>query len=273
MSQWILSLSILILLMGKRYELCQAIQMPLLILAFRSYQPISEGTPLLQTAAQPGYRGTHSHAQYDSTDTDSTDSDSDTPFFPPSKPRGTQHSYRHPHIPSAVPGFFQHIKAKLPALPQLTSSHKQVLKCSFAYFIGSLFTFIPYLNSLVGHNRRSSHIIATTTVFFNPAKTRGGMVEATGYGWAYVLFALTVSANWLCAMVNALLANAPRLTQICLGSMLTSDYYIDRDMETVAHVISLGFWLAGSAFVISFLKAYWNKPPVATGMCENAGDS
>jgi len=206
------------------------------------YQPISEGTPLLQTAAQPGYRGTHSHAQYDSTDTDSTDSDSDTPFFPPSKPRGTQHSYRHPHIPSAVPGFFQHIKAKLPALPQLTSSHKQVLKCSFAYFIGSLFTFIPYLNSLVGHNRSSSHIIATTTVFFNPAKTRGGMVEATGYGWAYVLFALT----------------------ICLGSMLTSDYYIDRDMETVAHVISLGFWLAGSAFVISFLKAYWNKPPVAT---------
>jgi hypothetical protein len=49
--------------------------------------------------------------------------------------------------------------------------------------------------------------------------------------------------------------------------MLTSDYYIDRDMETVAHVISLGFWLAGSAFIISFLKSYWNKPPVATGMC------
>jgi uncharacterized membrane protein YccC len=34
----------------------------------------------------------------------------------------------------------------------------------------------------------------------------------------------------------------------------------------VAHIISLGVWLAGSAFVVAFLKAYWNKPPVATGM-------
>jgi hypothetical protein len=52
--------------------------------------------------------------------------------------------------------------------------------------------------------------------------------------------------------------------------MLTSDYYIDRNMETVAHVISLGFWLAGSAFIVAFLKAYWNKPPVATGSVDKA---
>jgi hypothetical protein len=27
----------------------------------------------------------------------------------------------------------------------------------------------------------------------------------------------------------------------------------------------LGFWLAGATFMVAFLKAHWNKPPVATG--------
>jgi hypothetical protein len=157
-----------------------------------SFHPQSENTPLLKAAApQHGYHGTdHS---YDTTDSDSSDTDSDTPFFPPSKHRGTRSSYRRANAPSAVNGFIQRLKQKIPAIPKLTHSQKQVLKCSIAYFIGSLFTFIPALNSLVGHNRTSSHIIATTTVFFNPAKTIGGMIEAAGYGWGYVLFALSVS--------------------------------------------------------------------------------
>ncbi|KAI8581066.1 hypothetical protein K450DRAFT_234472 [Umbelopsis ramanniana AG] len=206
-----------------------------------SFQPISENTPLLKAAAaQHGYNGTND--LYDTTDSDSSDTDSDTPFFPPSKHRGNRSNSRRAHDPYAVTGFIQRLKQRIPTIPKLTHQQKQVLKCSIAYCIGSLFTFIPALNSLVGHNRTSSHIIATTTVFFNPAKTIGGMIEAAGYGWGYVMFALSV----------------------CLGSMLTADYYIDRDMETVAHVISLGFWLAGSAFIVAFLKAYWNKPPVST---------
>ncbi|RCI02093.1 hypothetical protein CU098_001037, partial [Rhizopus stolonifer] len=125
---------------------------------------------------------------------------------------------------------------------QLTPEQRLVLKCSFAYMLGSLFTFIPALNSLIGNNRVSSHLVATATVFFNPAKSLGGMVEAACYGWGYVLFALV----------------------ICIGSMLTTDFFVDRNMFVVAHLISLGFWLTGSTFIVSFLKAHWNKPPVAT---------
>lgn len=117
------------------------------------------------------------------------------------------------------------------------------MKCSFAYFLATLFTFVPTLNALIGNNRTSSHLVATATVFFNPAKTLGGMVEAAAYGWGYVLFAVTV----------------------CLGSMVTTDFFIDRDLYVVAHTISLCFWLAGATFIVSFLKAHWNKPPVATG--------
>ncbi|KAI8096622.1 Fusaric acid resistance protein-like-domain-containing protein [Halteromyces radiatus] len=124
----------------------------------------------------------------------------------------------------------------------LTPQQHAVLKCSFAYFVGSLFTFVPTLNEFIGNNRVSSHLVATATVFFNPAKTLGGMVEATAYGWGYTLFALSV----------------------CLGSMVTTDYFIDEKLMLVAHLLSLLFWLAGATFIVSFLKAHWNKPPVAT---------
>ncbi|KAI8370348.1 Fusaric acid resistance protein-like-domain-containing protein, partial [Radiomyces spectabilis] len=125
---------------------------------------------------------------------------------------------------------------------QITPEQRLVLKCSFAYFLASLFTFIPRLNAMVGHNRTSSHLIATATVFFNPAKTLGGMVEAAAYGWGYVIFALA----------------------ICMGSMVTTDFFIDRHFIVTAHAISLMLWLAGATFAIAFLKAHWNKPPVAT---------
>ncbi|GAN01778.1 endocytosis-related protein [Mucor ambiguus] len=125
---------------------------------------------------------------------------------------------------------------------ELTVKQRVVLKCSFAYVLGSLFTFVPAMNALIGHNHVSSHLVATATVFFNPAKSLGGMVEAALYGWGYTLFALIV----------------------CLGSMITTDFFVDRNMFNIAHAISLGFWLAGSTFIVAFLKAHWNKPPVAT---------
>lgn len=127
----------------------------------------------------------------------------------------------------------------------LTLSHKQkmVLKCSFAYMIGSLFTFVPQLNALCG-THIASHMAATVTVFFNPAKTVGGMVEAAGFGWLYTIAALTLS----------------------LASMYTTDYFLENDMELVAYCVSLGVWLAGSTFAISYLKAKLNTPSVMTGI-------
>ncbi|KAI8074104.1 Fusaric acid resistance protein-like-domain-containing protein [Gongronella butleri] len=125
---------------------------------------------------------------------------------------------------------------------ELTAAQKAVLKCSFAYLLGSLFTFIPSWNAWIGNNRSSSHLVATATVFFNPAKSLGGMVEAAAYGWGYTFFALLV----------------------CLGSMATTDFFIDHQMTLVAHIVSLFFWLAGAAFIVAFLKAHWNKPPVAS---------
>ncbi|KAI8047969.1 Fusaric acid resistance protein-like-domain-containing protein [Gilbertella persicaria] len=125
----------------------------------------------------------------------------------------------------------------------LTLSHKQkmVLKCSFAYTIGSLFTFVPWFHSFCG-THVASHLAATVTVFFNPAKTVGGMIEAAGFGWLYTSAALALS----------------------LASMYTTNYFIDHDKLITAYAFSLGIWLAGSTFLISYLKSKINTPSVLT---------
>lgn len=204
-------------------------------------------TPLLQNQKKRSYASIASQAlNYDMDSTtsneeteDSDNSSSISPFKKCVKGRYKKLSdlqdaprKQKPSICSRIMSFFQ-----------LTPQQRLVLKCSFAYILGCLFTFVPELNALIGYNRVSSHLVATATVFFNPAKTLGGMVEAALYGWGYVVFALLV----------------------CIGSMITTDFFVDRNLSTIAHVISLGFWLAGSTFVVAFLKAHWNKPPVATG--------
>ncbi|OZJ03588.1 hypothetical protein BZG36_03053, partial [Bifiguratus adelaidae] len=126
---------------------------------------------------------------------------------------------------------------------KLTEKQSAVLKCSIAYGIASLFTFIPALNDVIGGNRVSSHLVATTTVFFNPAKTLGGMTEAAFIGSGYVTFAILV----------------------CLGSMLTTEYLYDHNQAFWAHFTSLVLWLGISTFLISYGKArYSAKPIVAT---------
>jgi hypothetical protein len=125
----------------------------------------------------------------------------------------------------------------------LSYKQKMVLKCSFAYLLGSLFTFVPVLNEMLGTARLSSHVIATVTVFFNPSKTVGGMVEAAGYGLLYTVFALLLS---LLSMVIAIY-------------LRSEDYYV------TSCCVTLGVWLAGSTFVLSFIKAHYNKPTIGTG--------
>lgn len=125
----------------------------------------------------------------------------------------------------------------------LSHQQKMVLKCSFAYLLGSLFTFVPVLNQMLGSARLSSHVIATVTVFFNPSKRVGGMVEAAEYGLLYTVCALLLS----------------------LLSMVVAIYLRSEDFYVTSCCVTLGFWLAGSTFVLSFIKAHYNKPSIGTG--------
>lgn len=52
-----------------------------------------------------------------------------------------------------------------------------ILKCSLAYLLGSLATFIPAISSLLGH-QDGKHMVATVTVYFHPARSQGSMFRA-----------------------------------------------------------------------------------------------
>ncbi|KAF7790048.1 hypothetical protein EIP86_000997 [Pleurotus ostreatoroseus] len=91
---------------------------------------------------------------------------------------------------------------KMPTVPLL---YKNIFKCSVAYFIGSLFTFCPYLSGfisdLVGYGAGdgvpspSGHMVATVAVYFNPAKTFGSMFEADTFCLMGLLFSAFVSLS------------------------------------------------------------------------------
>ncbi|EGX91397.1 60S ribosomal protein L19 [Cordyceps militaris CM01] len=70
----------------------------------------------------------------------------------------------------------------------------QVLKCTFAYVLGSLATFAPLLANFLG-DRDGKHIVATLTVFFHPARTIGSMIEAI-----LVAIAAVICANVVCVL-------------------------------------------------------------------------
>ncbi|KAM0802728.1 Fusaric acid resistance protein-like-domain-containing protein [Usnea florida] len=65
-----------------------------------------------------------------------------------------------------------------------------VFKCSVAYLIGSMATFVPVIAGTLG-KQDGKHMVATITVYFHPARSKGSMVEAmicAVLAFAYAVF-------------------------------------------------------------------------------------
>ena len=65
-----------------------------------------------------------------------------------------------------------------------------VFKCSIAYLIGSMATFVPIIAGTLG-KQDGKHMVATITVYFHPARSKGSMVEAiicAVLAFAYAVF-------------------------------------------------------------------------------------
>ncbi|KAL4901942.1 hypothetical protein BDW74DRAFT_169895 [Aspergillus multicolor] len=72
-----------------------------------------------------------------------------------------------------------------------------VLKCSLAYLIGSLATFVPVLTALLGH-QDSKHMVATITVYFHPARSQGSMFKALICAFLAFIYTAFVSVTSMC---------------------------------------------------------------------------
>ncbi|KAI9893222.1 MAG: hypothetical protein M1814_000349 [Vezdaea aestivalis] len=69
---------------------------------------------------------------------------------------------------------------------------QSVLKCSIAYLLGSMATFIPALSNFLGHHD-GKHMVATVTVYFHSARSQGSMHEATLLAIAATMYASFVA--------------------------------------------------------------------------------
>lgn len=115
-----------------------------------------------------------------------------------------------------------------------------VFKCSLAYFLGSLATFLPFIAAFLGQ-QDGKHMVATITVYFHPARSRGSMFEAI------LLAAL--------AFLYAVL--------ICFTSMGVSILFgRTLDMIVLGHVIVLLIFCGGGLGFVGWIKQRLGNPLV-----------
>ncbi|KAF5374581.1 hypothetical protein D9757_010158 [Collybiopsis confluens] len=147
------------------------------------------------------------------------------------------------------PRWYHRIRQKLPTVSVL---HRNIFKCAVAYFIASLFTFNPYLagfmSDLVNYGTGthkplpSGHMVATVAVYFNPAKSMGGMIEAD----FFCLFGILYSAF------------------ICLSSM-TVFWWLDVQpgWEWLADALAV-VWVGVGMSFLAWMKVYMANPQFNT---------
>ena len=118
-----------------------------------------------------------------------------------------------------------------------------VLKCTVAYTIASLGTFITPVSNFLGRSE-GKHVVATITVYFHPARTAGSMIEA-------ILIAVVAVAY---ALLIAILSMA---VSVLVGSKW--------DQVALAHVLVLVVFICGGFGFLGWVKQKMNNPLVNVG--------
>lgn len=115
-----------------------------------------------------------------------------------------------------------------------------MLKCSIAYFLGSLATFVPAIAGLLGQ-QDGKHMVATITVYFHPARSQGSMFEAI-----------------LCAAVAFIYA-----VIVCFSSMGVSIFFARTlDLLWLGHLIVLIVFCGGGLGFVGWVKQHLGHPLV-----------
>ncbi|KAF8254118.1 hypothetical protein K440DRAFT_648719 [Wilcoxina mikolae CBS 423.85] len=114
-----------------------------------------------------------------------------------------------------------------------------VLKCSLAYFIGSLATFITPVSNLLGHYD-GKHMVATFCTYFHPARSMGSMHQATLYALVAFMYSAFVS----------------------VGSMGLTILFANMDLMELGHALVLVIFCAGGLGFIGYIKHTKAHPTV-----------
>ena len=115
-----------------------------------------------------------------------------------------------------------------------------VLKCSLAYVLGSLATFVLPISNLLGQ-QDGKHMVATITVYFHPARSVGSMLEALICAFTAFLYAAFIS----------------------ITSMAVSSFFTDTlDLMLLGHAIVLIVFCGGGLGLVGWTKQKLGDPLV-----------
>lgn len=120
-----------------------------------------------------------------------------------------------------------------------SSTGQGILKCSIAYLLGSLATFIPAIANLIGRGD-SKHMVATVTVYFHPARTIGSMHEGAVLAFIGFCYAAFISVT----------------------SMAVSVFFADRGLLEVGHLMILIVFCGAGLGFVAWTKQYFGHPLV-----------
>ncbi|KAL2159112.1 hypothetical protein VTH06DRAFT_2871 [Thermothelomyces fergusii] len=118
-----------------------------------------------------------------------------------------------------------------------------VIKCTLAYTLGSLATFLSPLSNFLGRPD-GKHVVATLTVYFHPARSIGSMIEAVLIAIVAVAYAELVSILSMC-------------TSVLFGGVLGK--------VALAHGLVLLVFIGGGFGFMGWVKQKMNNPLVNVG--------
>ncbi|KFY11213.1 hypothetical protein V492_04579 [Pseudogymnoascus sp. VKM F-4246] len=81
-----------------------------------------------------------------------------------------------------------------------TRQGRGVVKCSIAYVMACMATFVPLLYNFLGRGD-GKHLVATIVVYFHPARSAGSMIEAVALGTIAFLYAVFISVSSMAVSV------------------------------------------------------------------------
>ncbi|KAK8879089.1 ribosomal protein L19 [Apiospora arundinis] len=117
------------------------------------------------------------------------------------------------------------------------------LKCSIAYLLASMGTFLPPFARFLGP-LDGKHIVATITVYFHPARTVGSQIEAVAIASVAVMYAL-------------LIGTLSMATSVLVGSVW--------NQVRLSYVLILVVFIGGGMGFIGWVKQKLNNPLVGVG--------
>ncbi|KAF1737790.1 uncharacterized protein CRV24_003417 [Beauveria bassiana] len=121
-----------------------------------------------------------------------------------------------------------------------TTPGRGVLKCTIAYTLASMATFVPILSDFLG-KPNGKHVVATITVYFHAARSTGSMIEA-------ILIAIVAVAY---AELVSILSMA---TSVLVGSVF--------GLATLAHILVVVVFIGGGFGIMGWMKQRMNNPLV-----------